>query len=143
MSEQNLIDTLIKNHVRFPWQTNELFYQTEVKVTANRVDVVYFEKKNNSEIGSIIAIEAKLHDWRRALQQAHRNKLFADRVYVALPARFSSAAITNIAEFRRVGIGLIVVDENESRIHFHPYRNNSKSPTHVSRVKMKLASVTY
>jgi hypothetical protein len=47
MSEQNLIDTLIKNHVRFPWQTKELFYQTEVKVTANRVDVVYFEKKNN------------------------------------------------------------------------------------------------
>jgi hypothetical protein len=140
MSEQTLVDTLIKNHVKFPWHTKELFYQTEVRVTANRVDIVYFEKMD-TKIGSIIAIEAKLHDWRRALQQAHRNKLFADRVYVALPAQHASPALSNLAEFRRSSIGLIVVETSSSHVYFHPPRNTIKSSIHVSKVKIALAGM--
>jgi len=113
--------------------------KTEVRITSNRVDVVYFEKKGSSEIGFIAAVEAKLHDWRRALQQAHRNKLFADRVYVALPAQFSSAALLNLAEFRRASIGLIIIEDTGATIQFHPPLNTYRSSRHVNRAKETLA----
>lgn len=144
MSERALVSTLVNSSLRFPWRTNgEMSCRTEVRITSNRVDVIYFEKKGDSEIGFIAAVEAKLHDWRRALQQAHRNKLFADRVYVALPAQFSSAAILNLAEFRRASIGLIIVEDASATIHFHPPLNTHRSPRHVSKAKETLALTSH
>ena len=51
MSEQSLVATLLSSEVRFPWRTNhEIAHLTEVRVTTNRVDIVYFEKKSELEI---------------------------------------------------------------------------------------------
>lgn len=109
-------------------------------MTCNRVDVIYFEKKGDSEVGFIAAVEAKLKDWRRALQQAHRDKLFADRVYVALPEKFSNSAISNIAEFRRASVGLIVVNNVGAKTYYHPPINTHRSTQHVDRVRRALTA---
>jgi len=142
MSEQSLVTILVNSEVCFPWKTSHaIAYLTEVKVTTNRVDVVYFEKKSGLEIGFIAAVEAKLKDWRTALQQAHRDKLFADRVYVALPEKFSAPAVSNIDQFRRASVGLMIVGDSGVKMHYHPPRNNYRSQRHVSHVKSILSAV--
>jgi hypothetical protein len=57
----------------------------------------------------MIAFEAKLEKWRVALHQAYRNRCFAHRSYVVLPARAARAALRSSAEFTRRGVGLVVV----------------------------------
>ena len=57
----------------------------------------------------IIAIEAKLEDWRRADAQAERYCTYADRAFVALPA--DRVGTGTVDFFRRGRIGLIAVGE--------------------------------
>ena len=140
MTEEFLVNCLLQNGVKLPWRSSSIIrHLTEVKVTTNIVDVVYFEKKGESEIGSIVAVEAKVKNWRRALQQAYRDKLFADRVYVALPEEFSAAAISNLSEFKHASVGLIIVGTNKVRPYFDPPMNNWRSKHHVNIVKKELS----
>ena len=57
-------------------------------------------------ITGVVAVEAKLADWRRALVQARRHTDFADASYVALPpaAAERAAAARAIVESAQVGI---------------------------------------
>lgn len=68
----------------------------------------------------IIAIEAKLKDWKRGFIQANRYKSFANKVYLALPA--DKAHLVNEALLRKHNIGLIAFDPLESEIKkaIHP-----------------------
>lgn len=58
----------------------------------------------------VVAIEAKLSDWRRGIFQANRYKSFADKVYLALPER--SAHLVNIDMLRDLNVGLYVLKGN-------------------------------
>lgn len=142
MSEATVIQNLLCSNIQFPWRTNNQIHSaTEVKITSNRADVVFFELKSSQEIGFIAAIEAKLHDWKKAIQQAHRDKLFADRVYVAVPRRYALAPISNISEFRRVSVGLIIIDDKDkTEIYFQPPRNFYKSAKHVAKAHLALSA---
>jgi DNA-binding MarR family transcriptional regulator len=59
----------------------------------------------------IVTIEVKVGDWRRAVAQAARNRIFAHRSFVALPER---VAVRVKAEsiFREQGIGILEVATN-------------------------------
>lgn len=59
----------------------------------------------------VIAIEAKLHDWRRGILQANRYKSFADKVYLALPEK--SAHLVDIDMLRKLNVGLYVYKNNK------------------------------
>lgn len=62
---------------------------------------------------SVLAIEAKLSKWTRALEQALSYRDFADRVLVALDATQLPADSARIlTEFRRAGVGLCLVWPN-------------------------------
>lgn len=140
MSENKLINHLLKNRFKLPWRTRHpIRCAQEVKSVANRADIVYFEHTKNSEIGFVVAIETKVYNWKCALQQAYRDKLFADRVYVALPKKFSSAAISQIREFRNASVGLILVEEGNLEIYYHPPINKCKSKKHVACVHQFLS----
>ena len=82
-----------------PWgavqAATEFYYQR------GRTDVVA-----HAADGRVIAIEAKLTDWRTALHQAFRNLCFAHQSYVLLPLVTALRAHQYSAEFvrRRVGI---------------------------------------
>lgn len=64
----------------------------------------------------VIAIEAKLHDWKRGFYQAHRYRVFADRVYLAVPANVVSLVDKEL--LKKHGVGLIGFDvkNNSKRI---------------------------
>ncbi|MGA7741091.1 MAG: hypothetical protein WCE40_04565 [Polyangia bacterium] len=59
-------------------------------------------------VNRIVAIEAKMTDWRTAITQASANTWFASESYVLLPYR---SCVTNIAvEAERQGVGLLLFD---------------------------------
>jgi hypothetical protein len=59
---------------------------------------------------TVIAVEAKLSDWSRAIVQAYRNRQFADESWVVLDHRYYKAALAQLARFERSGVGLASVD---------------------------------
>jgi hypothetical protein len=71
--------------------------------------------------GAVIAIEAKLRDWREALHQAYRNTSFAAESYVLMPALAAQRAIAHSDEFDRRGVGLCVVSSKRLEV-LHPAR---------------------
>ncbi len=61
----------------------------------------------------IVTIEVKVADWRKAIEQAARNRVFAHRSYVALPQRTAARVRTNPL-FGQLGLGLVGVTEDKT-----------------------------
>lgn len=61
----------------------------------------------------IIAIESKVEDWKRAVQQASRNRIFATKSFVAFPCKTAERAMASPL-LRESGIGIISVDDDDS-----------------------------
>jgi len=81
----------------FRWQRPELqFYEY-------RIDLYAFSRAQNLTV----AIELKLHNWRRAFQQALVYQLCSDLVFIAVPIERISAINLNL--LGEHGIGLIGV----------------------------------
>ena len=57
-----------------------------------------------------IAVELKLRNWQRALQQALLYQLCSDYVYIAVPE--STARRVDVEALREHGIGLLSISEN-------------------------------
>lgn len=99
--ESSLLDP-IAGYIRrkgFRFQAQELpFYQRSV-------DIYGFSKISNKTI----AIELKLHKWKKAVEQALLYQLCADKAYIAMPKKFISRV--NLDLLTRYGIGLISVSE--------------------------------
>jgi len=53
----------------------------------------------------VVAIEAKLYDWGRALTQAYRNRQFATQSWVVLDAHYLASKVA-IDAFKQAGVGL-------------------------------------
>lgn len=64
----------------------------------------------------VTAIEAKLMDWRKGLQQAYRYRYFSDRAILVLPPSTATNAKEYIHNFRRLGVGLWSFDPKLARI---------------------------
>lgn len=58
----------------------------------------------------ICSFEFKLQNWRRALYQATRYRVFSHRVYVVMPPESMNPALENLALFRRLNVGLVSHD---------------------------------
>lgn len=79
----------------------------EVPVFCRSVDLV-IQEKHSSEIS---AIEFKLHDWKRAIQQVQNVGLCFDHLYICLPKPKTDYSISKISDSCRLsGIGLIFYD---------------------------------
>lgn len=82
-------------------------------------------------VSRIIAIEAKLTDWRRAISQACRYQRYANQSWVTLDASRAGGAILAKHEFQRLNVGLKVVNrEGKARTYFTPKYHSPKSPVH-------------
>jgi len=75
---------------------------TEVPALTKRIDIIGIGE------GEIWAVEAKVRNWKQALRQANLDRLFADRVFVALWHEH----ITGVNEelFDKFGIGIMTVN---------------------------------
>ncbi len=70
-----------------------------------------------------IAIEAKLKNWKRALQQAYRYKWFASYSYVFMDEKYIQPAMKNKDMFKSYNIGLASVGiKGEVKVLFKPQK---------------------
>lgn len=105
------IDYLIRNT-----QLSKSFLKYNILRTLERRG--YIKKENNffyfkingwmPLAKEIIAIEAKMKDWRRGFIQANRYRVFADRVYLAVPNE--SAHLVDRKLLMKHHVGLIILD---------------------------------
>jgi hypothetical protein len=107
-SEKTLVDSFVCQLAEGgpPWGpvqvATEFFYQR------GRTDVIAYTKDQ-----SVIAIEAKLTDWRAALHQAYRNRCFAHQSYVLLPKETAFRAARYDGEFDRRQVGICYLEGEE------------------------------
>ena len=73
----------------------------------------------------VVAIEAKLRDWRRALVQAYRYLQFSTESWVLLDSARAASAIKERALFESCGIGLASFSAI-GELHIHVYAVNRK-----------------
>lgn len=104
-NEQVLVSSFLSrlNSNRSPWGTVQA--ATEFYYQRGRTDVIACTTDE-----SVIAVEAKLEDWRAALHQAFRNRCFAHRSYVLLPKHTALRAHRYLAEFDRRQVGICYLE---------------------------------
>lgn len=91
---------------------------SEFNYLSGRADIVARDARDY-----VHAFEAKLIRWRDALEQARRNTCFAHYCYVAIPSCSAGPALRARDEFRRHGVGLVVVTGQTATLAIRPRRN--------------------
>jgi hypothetical protein len=88
----------------------------------NKHDSLFRIKNSYKSIASkSIAVEAKLKNWKRALDQAFRYRWFANQSYVVLDSKYISPAQRNIQSFIELNVGLAEINPSGIlNIHFRP-----------------------
>jgi hypothetical protein len=76
---------------------------TELQFYEHRIDLYGY----SSKLGCSVAVELKLRNWRRAVEQALVYQLCSDYVFIALPT--ATARQVDLAELGNHGIGLLAV----------------------------------
>jgi len=105
-TEQELVDIFLKeSHYKEPWATFR--FETEFNYCRGKTDIIAISPDNE-----VIALEAKLSKWRTALQQAYRNRCFADKSYVLLPFSTAQTTVCHEHEFRKRGGGICTIVDN-------------------------------
>jgi len=70
----------------------------------------------------IVAIEAKINDWSRAIRQAIANRWFSSHSYILLPEKTRMTKI--LEEAQSFGIGVMVFDGQNTKELCHPIPQN-------------------
>ena len=89
----------------------------------------------------IIAFEAKLHDWKRAISQAYRYQRYANQAWVVLDASRAKGATRATEQFRRLNVGLKVLSRTgHSKTLVSPRFRSPKSPYHFWEANSLIAA---
>lgn len=83
----------------------------EAGIVLEDSDFFSLSRQCREVLTEIITIEVKISDWKKALLQAERNKIFAHRSFIALPQQVADR-VSSESLFDRFGIGLISVNED-------------------------------
>ena len=98
------------------------------KIIEIKKEKYYSYNNYNPILTRSIAIEAKLKNWKRALNQAYRYKWFAEKSFVFLPKENTMPAYKNIQIFKKMNIGLGTLSESkELDILFDPKKERPYS----------------
>lgn len=92
-----------------------LLYWTEPYVSIKPLSEIFF-------VRDIIAIEAKMRDWKSVIEQATLNKLFASQSYVLVPKIYNNLIIKS--ETTRLRLGCLEYDNNTFMVSQKAKRNN-------------------
>lgn len=104
-TEAELVDVFVRRLQagRTPFGSVQVMREWDHK--SGSVDVLVRDRDQE-----LVAIEAKLADWKRAFRQAYRSTAYANRVFVLLPTQVVHRALRDEEEFRYRGIGLCSFD---------------------------------
>lgn len=112
----------------------------EVRVPGGIPDFILFRETSNS-VYYVIAVEFKLSRWRRALNQAFRNRNFANESYVILDQNYSKRAVENVSAFKKANVGLITFSADYTlEFHHFPESCTPFSSRYASLIASKLLS---
>jgi len=135
-NEKALVKSFVSNlgAQRSPW--GKVQVATEFDYQRGRTDIVV------STIGnSVIAIEAKLGDWRTALHQAFRNRCFAHQSYVLLPKDTALRAHRYAGEFNRRHVGICYLEKGEIVVLHSAVETDPIEPWLSRRARTHIESV--
>jgi len=104
--ESEIVEKLIHNSYEKGW-----YYTTEVPFYRSKIDFVTVNPRNKE----VIAIEAKISNWYRAIQQATSYTLCANKVYLAMWHEFAHRVNRDFLD--RYGIGLMSVNGTVDVLH--------------------------
>lgn len=123
-SEESLVRAFLDHlcNDRTPWSA-QLPVTREFYYLRGRADVVAL-----SDGGEVVAFEAKLAKWKVAMHQAYRNTCFAHRSYIVMPRDAARRAATRISEFKRRGVGICAVGEDNVEILEEAQRSDPIQP---------------
>lgn len=90
----------------------------------NNTGVSSYRKGFNYQNGlqEVVAIEAKLKNWRRGLYQAYRYRCYADKSYLAVYTKAINAPLRHRQEFKKFNVGLIEVVNDNIKVHIEPQK---------------------
>lgn len=106
--EKNLVEDF-EHHLELgqaPFSVSSLAFEFDYR--NGRVDII-----GKSDDGALLSFEAKLTDWKKALNQAYRNTGFSHYSYVVLPRDIAAKARKYLYEFTRRKVGLCFVDDTK------------------------------
>ncbi|MBE3037370.1 MAG: hypothetical protein IMZ62_00935 [Chloroflexi bacterium] len=83
----------------------------EVEAVRGACDVYFLSPGWRDILPEIVTIEAKVADWRKAVSQAGRNRVFAHRSFVALP-NLVAERVRREPVLTQLGIGVLSVGQN-------------------------------
>jgi len=83
---------------------------------------------------SVVSIEGKLRNWKRALLQAQRYKRFSNLSFVLLDKKHATPALKNISSFSSTNIGLVTMDGPDFVIHYMPDWHDIKLSEYIMRL---------
>lgn len=134
-NEKALVNTFVSRLERkkSPW--GPLQVATEFNYQRGRTDIVACTQDQ-----SVIAIEAKLKDWRYALHQAFRNRCFAHWSYVLLPKQTALNASRYAGEFVRRQVGICYLANSEIVVLQFATKSAPFEPWLCRQAKMHIGS---
>ncbi len=87
----------------------------------------------------VIAIEAKLKNWKRAIIQARCYRRYSNYSFVLLDEAYARPAIKSIDMFKRANVGLITMSSKDSYIiHWTPEYKDTSENFHYLRLNETL-----
>jgi hypothetical protein len=103
---------VIMSQLRYSEKNLSMYLEDFIKIEAVKEDsgVFTIAKPWLTILPTIISIEVKVHDWRKAVMQASRNKIFSHQSYIALPKKIAER-INNDEFLRQKEIGLLGIDD--------------------------------
>lgn len=106
--------TTIKNRMKKPDHIvfSQLQDLVDARVVVEKEGKYSLSTEWQSILPDITAIEVKVSDWRRAIQQAARNRVLAHSSYIALPANIAKRAMSDSA-VSSMGLGILEIDQND------------------------------
>ncbi|WP_420390534.1 hypothetical protein [Marinobacter sp.] len=91
---------------------------------------------------NISSFEAKLKNWRKALEQAYRYKEFSDQSWVIMDECHISPALERIQEFSERNIGLASINTNGTfKVHSKAMKESPRSTLNNWTANAKLAAL--
>lgn len=104
-TEADMVTVIKKSFMECDFKVN-----TEVPMLSKRIDILCMDPNTND----VIAVEAKIQKWKRALQQALTYRLCSNFVYIAIHHDFSHRVKKELLQ--KHGVGLIVVNHDNIEI---------------------------
>jgi len=104
-----------------PW--GELLWTREFYFGRGRSDIIGLAPD-----GDIFAFEAKLTDWSKVINQAHRNTCFANYSVIVLPSRIEDSLARYESAILKRGLGVCFVSETSMSIPIFPRRFSPIQP---------------